>query len=58
MGALPQDAPYLKIYRCGTIVARMDRYQQFGLRGDTDEQIRRDGFRRAGLSPAQLAQAM
>ena len=39
----------------------MDRYQQFGLRGDADEQLRRavrDGFKRAGLLPAQLAQAM
>jgi hypothetical protein len=39
----------------------MDRHTQFGLRGDADEQIRRavrDGFRRAGLSPAQLTQAM
>ena len=39
----------------------MDRYRQFGLRGDADEQIRRavrDGFKRAGLSPAQLTQAM
>src|ERR1700678_666176 len=39
----------------------MDRYEQFGLRGDADEQIRRavrDGFKRAGLSPAQLTQAM
>jgi hypothetical protein len=61
MGALPRHAPYLKIYLCGTIVARMDRYQQFGLRGDADEQLRRavrDGFKRAGLLPAQLAQAM
>jgi hypothetical protein len=39
----------------------MDRYTQFGLRGDTDEQIRRavrDGFKRAGLSPAQLTEAL
>jgi hypothetical protein len=39
----------------------MDRYTQFGLRGDADEQIRRavrDGFKRAGLSGAQLTQAM
>jgi len=39
----------------------MDRYRQFGLRGDADEQLRRavrDGFKRAGLSPAQLTQAM
>jgi len=39
----------------------MDRYTQFGLRGDADEQLRRavrDGFKRAGLSPAQLTQAM
>src|ERR1700678_449865 len=39
----------------------MDRYQQFGLRGDADEQLRRavrDGFKRAGLSPSQLTQAM
>jgi hypothetical protein len=39
----------------------MDRYTQFGLRGDADEQIRRavrDGFKRAGLSHAQLTQAM
>jgi hypothetical protein len=39
----------------------MDRYTQFGLRGDADEKICRavrDGFRRAGLSHAQLTQAM
>jgi hypothetical protein len=39
----------------------MDRYTQFGLRGDADEQIRRavrDGFKRAGLSNAQLTEAM
>jgi hypothetical protein len=39
----------------------MDRYSQFGLRGETDEQLRRavrDGFKRAGLSHAQLTQAM
>jgi hypothetical protein len=39
----------------------MDRYTQFGLRGDADEQIRRavrDGFKRAGLSHAQMTQAM
>jgi hypothetical protein len=39
----------------------MDRFTQFGLRGDTDEQICRavrDGFKRAGLSHAQLTQAM
>jgi hypothetical protein len=39
----------------------MDRYTQFGLRGDADEQLRRavrDGFKRAGLSNAQLTQAM
>jgi hypothetical protein len=42
-------------------VRPMDRYQQFGLRGDADEQLRRavrDGFKHAGLSPAQLTQAM
>jgi hypothetical protein len=39
----------------------MDRYTQFGLRGDADETFRRavrDGFKRAGLGQAQLAQAM
>jgi hypothetical protein len=39
----------------------MDRYSQFGLRGNADEQIRRavrDGFKRAGLSNAQLTEAM
>jgi hypothetical protein len=39
----------------------MDRYAQFGLRGDADEQIRRavrDGFKRTGLSHAQMQQAM
>jgi hypothetical protein len=39
----------------------MDRYSQFGLRGDADEQLRRavrDGFKRAGLSSTQLTQAM
>jgi hypothetical protein len=39
----------------------MDRYTNYGLRGDQDEQIRRavrDGFKRASLSPAQLTQAM
>jgi hypothetical protein len=38
----------------------MDRYQQFGLRGDADEQIRRavrDGFKRAGLSAAAMRAA-
>jgi len=39
----------------------MDRYTQFGLRSDADEQIRRafrDGFKRAGLGHAQLLQAI
>jgi hypothetical protein len=39
----------------------MDRYTQFGLRGDADEQIRRavrDGFKRAGLSSAQLIESL
>jgi hypothetical protein len=39
----------------------MDRFTQFGLRGDADEQIRRavrDGVKRAGLSHAQLTQAI
>ena len=39
----------------------MDRFTQFGLRGDADEQFRRavrDGFKRAGLSHAHLTQAM
>src|ERR1700730_16309900 len=39
----------------------MDRFTQFGLRGDADEQTRRavrDGFKRAGLSHAQMQQAM
>jgi hypothetical protein len=39
----------------------MDRYTQFGLRGDADEQIRRavrDGFKRAGLGSAQLTEAL
>ena len=39
----------------------MDRYTQFGLRTDADEQFRRafrDGFKRAGLSHAQLLEAM
>jgi hypothetical protein len=38
----------------------MDRYRNFGLRGDADEQFCRavrDGFKRVGLSPAQLTQA-
>jgi hypothetical protein len=39
----------------------MDRFTQFGLRGDADETLRRavrDGFKRAGLGPAQVTQAM
>jgi hypothetical protein len=35
----------------------MDHYSEFGLRGDADEQLRRavrDGFKRAGFSPAAL----
>ena len=39
----------------------MDRYTQFGLRGEADETLRRavrDGFKRAGLGHAQLTQAM
>jgi hypothetical protein len=39
----------------------MDRFTHFGLRSDADEQLRRavrDGFKRAGLSHAQLTQAM
>jgi hypothetical protein len=39
----------------------MERFTQFGLRGDADEQFRcavRDGFKSAGLSHAQLTQAM
>src|SRR5450755_2184212 len=41
--------------------SRMDRYTQFGLRGDADETFRRavrDGFKRARLGQAQLTQAM
>jgi hypothetical protein len=39
----------------------MDRYSQFGLRGDADETLRRafrDAFGRAGLGQAQLTQAL
>jgi hypothetical protein len=39
----------------------MDRFTHFGLRGDGDEQLRRairDGFKRVGLSHAQMQQAM
>src|SRR5882757_7058173 len=39
----------------------MDRFTEFGLRGDTDETLRRavrDGFRRAGLGHAQLTHAL
>jgi hypothetical protein len=52
---LPENLPW------PPIIGRMDRYTQFGLRGDADEQLRRavrDGFKRAGLSHAQLTQAM
>jgi hypothetical protein len=39
----------------------MDRFTEFGLRGDADETFRRavrDGFKRAGLGQAQLTQAL
>jgi hypothetical protein len=39
----------------------MDRYSQFGLRGDADEKLRRavrDGFKAAGLTSAQVTQAL
>jgi hypothetical protein len=39
----------------------MDRYSEYGLRGDVDEQLRRavrDGFKRAGLDPARLGDAL
>src|ERR1700694_363965 len=54
-GALPEKLPH------AIILVRMDRFTQFGLRGDADEQLRRavrDGFKRAGLSPAQVTQAL
>jgi hypothetical protein len=52
---------YPKIYLPRPYIVPMDRFTQFGLRGDADEQFRRavrDGFKRAGLSHAQLTQAM
>jgi hypothetical protein len=42
-------------------VTGMDRFAEYGLRGDQDELVRRafrDAFQRAGLSRAQLGQAM
>jgi hypothetical protein len=39
----------------------MERFTHFGIRGDADEQLRRavrDGFKRAGLTHAQLTQVM
>jgi hypothetical protein len=51
--ALPENLPP------AAYPGRMDRYR--GLRGDADEQLRRavrDGFKRAGLMPAQVTQAL
>jgi hypothetical protein len=52
---------YLKIDTAIAYISLTDRFTQFGLRSDADEQLRRavrDGFRRAGLNHAQLTQAM
>jgi hypothetical protein len=60
---MPQltQAAYLKIDTGIAYISSMDHFTHFGLRSDADEQLRRavrEGFKRAGLSHAQLTQAM